>query len=50
MSSDRLAGDWLKGYVGDKLYRCERCGKEGFTHDQKYKHDCFDCQKRRPAG
>lgn len=46
MSSDRLAGEWLKHYVGDRLYRCERCGKEGFTHDQKYKHDVFDCSKR----
>lgn len=46
MSSDRLTAEWLKGYVGDRLYPCQRCGKEGFTHDQKYKHDVFECQKR----
>lgn len=48
MSSDRLAGDWLNWYVGDKLYRCERCGKEGFTHDQKYRHELFECKGRSP--
>ena len=48
MSSDRLVGEWLKHYVGDQLYPCQRCGKEGFTHDQKYKHELFECPKRRP--
>lgn len=47
MSSERLVGEWLKGYVGDRLYRCERCGKEGFTHDEKYKHELFECSERR---
>lgn len=50
MSSERLVGDWLKGYVGDRLYACERCGKDGFTHDQKYKHALFECQPRRLDG
>ena len=49
MGSERLVGEWLKGYVGDRLYRCARCGKEGFTHDQKYKHELFECLKRRAA-
>lgn len=48
MSSERLTGKWLEGYVGDKLYRCARCGREGFTHDQKYKHELFECKGRRP--
>lgn len=47
MSSDRLVGDWLEGYVGDRLYDCPRCGREGFTHDEKYRHDCFECPKRK---
>lgn len=49
MSSERLVGKWLEGYVGDRLYRCGRCGKEGFTHDQKYKQELFECAERRPA-
>lgn len=47
MSSDRLAGDWLKGYVGDQLYICLRCKQEGFTHDQKYRHEMFECTWRK---
>ena len=38
MSSERLVGVWLKGYVGDRLYRCRRCGREGLTHDETYRH------------
>lgn len=49
MSSERLTGEWLEGYVGDRLYRCERCGQEGFAHDQKYRHELFECVKGRPA-
>lgn len=48
MSSERLTPEWLKGYVGDRLYRCERCGKEDMRHDEKYKHDVFECSKMRP--
>lgn len=47
MSSDRLVGEWLKGYLGDRLYGCPRCGATGFTHDEKYKHELFDCPKRK---
>lgn len=49
MSSERLVGEWLKQYVGDRLYRCKQCGQEGFTHDQKYKHELFECEGRRLA-
>ncbi len=49
MSSERLVGEWLKGYVGDRLYACARCGQAEFTHDQKYRHELFDCKERRPA-
>lgn len=49
MSSERLVGEWLTGYVGDRVYRCAWCGKDGFTHDQKYRHELFECPKRRPA-
>lgn len=48
MSCDRLTAEWLKGYVGDWLYDCLRCGKTGMTHDAMYRHAVFDCNKRRP--
>lgn len=47
MSYDRLAAEWSKDYVGDQLYICLRCKQEGFTHDQKYKHEMFECPNER---
>lgn len=46
MSSDRLVGDWLKGYLGDRLYECPKCGETGMLHDEKYRHELFECPKR----
>lgn len=50
MSSERLTGDWLKGYVGDRLYDCLRCCKTGMTHDATYRHEVFECERRPGRG
>lgn len=50
VSSERLTGDWLKGYVGDRLYACLRCGKTGMTHDATYSHEVFECERRPECG
>lgn len=50
MSSDRLVGTWIKGYMGDRLYACAQCGKADLTHDQTYRHALFECKPRRPDG
>lgn len=43
VSADRLVGEWLNGYLGDRLYRCRRCGRDGLLHDAMYRHILFDC-------